>query len=297
MINRLEPIIAHKRQEVAALYQQLQQEPHGSLAMVIEGRLTLPPCQSFKHALQAEKLAIIAEIKRKSPSKGHLATIADPLTLATHYVQGGASAISILTDTPFFGGHISDLQQVATHFATQPSPLHKETRDRFVGAKNISPSLPETTEITHRVPLLRKDFIIDPIQLAEARLAGADAVLAIVAVLGSQTATIIARAKTLGLDVLVEVHDADELDVAINAGADIIGVNNRDLTTMKIDTEQALRLLEHIPSHICKVAESGILVPELAKRYRQAGFDAVLIGEALVTTDDPQRFIGACRDV
>ncbi len=266
MHNRLEPIIASKRKEVAALYQHIQQEPDGSLAMLMRDALTLPPCQSFKHALLREKLSIIAEIKRKSPSKGHLATIADPMALATHYAQGGASAISILTDTPFFGGHLSDLQHVAKHLATQS------------------------------IPLLRKDFIIDKIQLAEARLAGADAVLAIVAVLGEHTATIISQAHALGLDVLVEIHDNTELDIALAADADMIGINNRHLATMAIDTEQALRLVTRLPDHVCKVAESGILEPTLAKRYRQAGFDAVLIGEALVTTEDPRRFMEACHD-
>ena len=193
--------------------------------------------------------------------------------MAKRYAEGGASAISILTDTSFFGGHLSDLQDVASHFR---SPLQ-------ASAKTI--------------PLLRKDFIIDPIQLAEARLAGADAVLAIVAVLGKQTSTIITAAKAMGLDVLVEAHTEAELELAVASGADLIGVNNRDLNTMLIDTEQALRLRQQIPEHICKVAESGILVPELAKRYRQAEFDAVLIGEALVTTDDPQHFMEACRDV
>lgn len=266
MTSRLSPIVAHKEQEVKALYANIQQAPESALAKLCQAQLKLPACKSFKSALKGNQLAVIAEIKRKSPSKGALADITDPLALASTYQEHGASAISILTDTPFFGGGLADLQQVATHLATC------------------------------KIPLLRKDFMIDNIQLAEARLAGADAVLAIVAILGHKTKALLNDAKALGLDVLVEVHDEAELDLALSIGAEIIGINNRNLQTMTIDTKQALRLVDRIPNDIVKVAESGILVTSLAKQYRQAGFDAVLIGEALVKSENPGAFIRECMN-
>lgn len=172
-----------------------------------------------------------------------------------------------MTDNAFFGGHLDDLTQVATALHTQPQPT------------------------------LRKDFIIDTIQIAEAVTAGADAILCIVAVLQQKTKKLLDYAKTMGIDVLVEVHDRAELDIALASGAQIIGVNNRDLTTLHVDTDQAFRLIEHIPPSIIKVAESGILTPQLAQDYYRAGFDAVLIGEALVTSSHPAEFIRACHEI
>lgn len=221
--------------------------------------------KSFKKSLCNDSLSIIAEIKRKSPSKGNLALITDPVALAKQYVEGGASAISVLTDETFFSGSIDDLIQVASALS------------------ELNP------------PVLRKDFIIDKRQIDEAYNAGADAILAIVAVLGNRTKEIIEYANVRNLDVLVEVHDEYELDMALVSGAEIIGINNRNLKTFQIDTQVSLQLVGAIPKNIIKVAESGILSPELAKQYRQAGFDAVLIGEALVTAADPQQFIKACR--
>ena len=144
------------------------------------------------------------------------------------------------------------------------------------------------------LPVLRKDFVIDPIQIAEAALAGASAVLVIVAVLGAKTATIIKSALALQLDVLVEVHDAEELNMALDAGATIIGINNRNLKTFEIDTNRALNLTAQIPRTILRVAESGITTPALARAYHQAGFDGILIGEALVRSEDPKFFIHEC---
>jgi|GEM_PF-80044 len=219
--------------------------------------------QNFYEALQQPGLSIIAEVKRRSPSKGVLAEIEDPVTLAKNYQQGGAAALSILTDEKFFGGKLQDLIDV-------------------------------TSEISS-LPALRKDFVIDPIQIAEAALAGASAILAIVAVLGKKTEMILARAHSLQLDVLVEVHDEEELKIALDAGATIIGINNRNLKTFEVDLQTAFHLVDNIPRTILKVAESGINTPELARDYHQAGFDAVLMGEALVRSEDPKNFIRECR--
>ena len=266
MINRLQPIIAQKEREVAALKAQLSNEPEHLIAQLLQGKKQRESAKNFKKALSGSSLAVIAEIKRRSPSKGDLAPIANPTDLATTYVAGGANAISVLTDELFFGGNLADLNQVAAALSEQATPI------------------------------LRKDFIIDAVQIAEAIAAGADAILCIVAVMGKQTKTIIEQAKAMNIDVLVEVHNQKELEIAITSGAEIIGVNNRDLSTFEIDTERALQLLEAIPKSIVKVAESGILMPELAQRYYCAGFDAVLIGEALVKSKNPEYFIRACRN-
>jgi len=263
MTDRLQPIILQKQYEVAALKKLVQQEPQHLIAKILRGE-EKKSFTSFKHALRQPTLSVIAEIKRKSPSKGALATIEDPVALANTYVAGGANALSILTDEKFFGGHLADIQAVAQ-------------------------------ALTHRVPILRKDFIIDDMQIAEAVAAGADAVLGIVAVLGPKIKDVLTCARRLGIDVLVEIHNQAELDIALQSGADIIGINNRDLTTFLVDTNHALRLVEHIPANIIKIAESGITQPALAKQYHQAGFDAVLIGEALVTSPRPDLFIEACR--
>jgi len=242
MINRLDPIIAQKQLEVNALKSK----------------------KSFKQALCQPTLAVIAEIKRLSPSKGALAEISDPVALAQTYVKGGAQAISILTDERFFGGKIEDLIAV-------------------------SRALQETS-----VPILRKDFIVDKIQIAQSAMIGADAILCIVAVLGHRTKEMLAYAREWNLDVLVEVHDEAELDIALECGADIIGINNRNLTTFEVDVTQSLTLVKKIPEHIIKVAESGITEPLLARQYHQAGFHAVLMGEVLVKSAQPDVFIQAC---
>lgn len=265
MTNRLEPIIKQKQLEVAALQASINSEPDQRIAKLLRGETARTAGKRFKNALRAPDLAIIAEIKRQSPSKGRLAEIDDPVALAMTYVKGGANALSVLTDENFFAGHLEDLASVSKALTQFPQPI------------------------------LRKDFIIDAIQIAQAIAAGADAILCIVAVLGERTKNILQSAKAMGIEVLVEIHDARELEIAVASGADIIGVNNRNLSTFEVDTEQALRLLEHIPKEIVKVAESGILVPELAQTYYRAGFDAVLVGEALVRSPSPADFMRACR--
>lgn len=263
MNNRLYPILLQKQKEVAELYQFVDRYPEHPLAEIFQEKKLIERKKNFKQALKKDFLAIIAEIKRRSPSRGILAAIENPYELAKKYVAGGANALSILTDNTFFGGSLQDLTQVA-----ESSPA---------------------------IPLLRKDFIIDKIQIAEAVLAGADAILCIVAMVGDKTAQILNFAKTFAVEVIVEVHDRAELEIALQAGAEIIGVNNRNLKTFTVHPERALELIEEIPSSVIRVAESGITAPRAAQGYHQAGYDAVLIGEALVTAANPENFIHECQ--
>jgi indole-3-glycerol phosphate synthase len=263
MINKLQPILLQKQQEVALIYEMLQQNKPHPIAKLLRGELQLNKAVSFKNALQAESISVIAEIKRKSPSKGMLAPIPNPVDLVECYISGGARAISIVTDQLFFGGHLNDLMQVANHFT---------------------------------IPILRKDFIIDQIQIAQAAYAGANAVLLIVAVVGEKTKSLIEFAHSLQLDVVVEIHERSELQIALDAGANIIGINNRNLKTFTVDNEYALKIVATMPHDIIKIAESGITHPSLVKQYYEAGFDAVLIGETLVKSTDPKRFIEECYD-
>lgn len=236
MHSYLEDILKEKQREVAILKQR----------------------KSMKDALRSDKLSVIAEIKRQSPSLGKMRDIQDPLELAKQYIEGGASAISVLTDSYGFKGSIEDLKSVVSAFD---------------------------------IPVLRKDFIVDSVQLGETISAGASAVLLIVAVLENRIGHFISLTKELGLDALVEVHDEKELELAIKGGAEIIGVNNRNLSSFVVDTSIALRLAPLIPSNVIRVAESGIKTKEDALMVRRAGFDAVLVGEALVKSDNPQNLI------
>lgn len=267
MTNRLDPIILQKKREVATLKTQIRCQPESPISQILLEKTQRSSIKSLKNSLRCKSLAVIAEIKRKSPSKGHLANIDDPVALANTYIKSGANALSVLTDELFFGGSLNDLTNIATSVGELPNPI------------------------------LRKDFIIDEIQIAETIAAGADAILCIVAVLGEQTKAILNHAKKMNIEALVEVHDVNELEIALASGAEMIGINNRDLSTFEVDTKNAFTLLEMIPPHIVKVAESGILAPELAQAYYRAGFDAVLIGEALVKSDAPTNFIRACRHV
>ncbi|MES2122207.1 MAG: indole-3-glycerol phosphate synthase TrpC [Chlamydiota bacterium] len=208
----------------------------------------------LKEVLRQERLTVIAEIKRRSPAKGDLAPIADPVLLASRYAAAGASAFSVLTDGQDFGGSLEDLRQIARAF-------------------------PE-------IPILRKDFIVDVKQIRETVRAGASAVLLIAAVLGEKLPEMIAAAISCGLDPLVEVHNREELEIALVSGAEIIGVNNRNLATFQIDLAVAEALIAHIPSSLIRIAESGVRTAKDAQRMRQAGYDAILVGEALVTALD-----------
>ncbi len=264
MTNRLTAILMEKQREVAALHRRLAGNSSHPIAKVMHGELQLKRSSNFREALSTPVLSIIAEIKRKSPSKGELAVIQNPINLAEHYISGGASALSILTDKKFFAGDITDLSQVA----------------EAIGDRTI--------------PIIRKDFIVDKIQIAEAAVAGASAVLCIIAVLGEKIKTLLEFARSIKLDVLVEIHDQNELAIALDCGAEIIGVNNRNLKTFTVDTQHALHMVPAIPNNIIKVAESGITHPALAREYYQAGYNAVLIGESLVKSDDPEKFIREC---
>lgn len=220
-----------------------------------------PPCtairecgSAFAAALRRPRLSVIAEIKRGSPSKGALAPDLDVAKTARAYQEGGASALSCLTDRTFFGAQADD----------------------FAHARRAD------------LPVLRKDFLIDALQVDESAAMGATAILLIVRILEPpQLLTLLRHARMRGLEALVEVHDESEIDQALEAGASILGVNNRDLKTLLVDPVRALRLRPRIPKGVVSVSESGIRTRDDVKRIEDAGFDAVLIGEALSTSKDP----------
>ena len=218
--------------------------------------LATPKTATFGQALKAgPNVSVIAEIKRKSPSKGWLAPDLNAAAMATLYVQNGASAISVLTDEEGFGGTLKDLREVRAITAA---------------------------------PVLRKDFTVSHNDILDAFDAGADAVLLIVAALSDEELTsFFALANHLGLDSLVEVHSAEESLRAQAAGAEIIGINQRNLKTFEVDVEHAARLASSLPSHVVKVCESGLRLPSDVEAAGQAGFDAVLVGEHFVTSEDP----------
>jgi indole-3-glycerol phosphate synthase len=198
---------------------------------------------------------VIAEIKRRSPSAGDLAPELDPVTQAEAYASGGAAAISVLTEPQYFGGSLDDLKSV---------------RDIV------------------SLPILRKDFIVDPRQVTESRVAGADAMLLIVAAVDEATLRLLMEeAQDVGIDVLVEAHNEAEARIAADLGSQIIGVNNRDLHTFRTDLSVAERLAPGLPEDTVLVAESGVSTPEGAARMAAAGYNAILVGEALVTASDP----------
>lgn len=206
--------------------------------------------------LRTEGLHVIAEVKRSSPSKGALAAIADPAGLAADYAEGGASVISVLTEGRRFGGSLADLDAVRARVD---------------------------------VPVLRKDFVVDPYQVWEARAHGADMVLLIVAALEQEVlVSLLERVESLGMHALVEVHDEPELHRAVTAGARILGVNNRNLKTLEVDRSTFASLAPLVPEGVVRVAESGVRGPLDVMAFAEAGADAVLVGEALVTGASPR---------
>lgn len=210
-------------------------------------------------ALTAPGVAVIAEVKRASPSKGQLAAITDPAGLARDYEAGGAAAISVLTEQRRFGGSLADLEAVRAAVA---------------------------------VPVLRKDFIVTDYQVWEARAAGADVVLLIVAALSDEALGSLSQlVESLGMTALVEIHDEVELDRALAAGARLLGVNARDLTTLAVDRSVFARLAPLIPYHVTTVAESGVRGPRDLQEYADAGADAVLVGEGFVSSGEPRRAV------
>lgn len=207
-------------------------------------------------ALRGPGVQVIAEVKRSSPSKGALAAIADPAALARDYADGGASLISVLTESRRFAGSLADLADVRAAVET---------------------------------PLLRKDFILSSYQLWEALVHGADAVLLIVAALEQDAlVSLVERAESLGLTPLVEVHTEEEVERAVEAGARVVGVNARDLKTLQVDRDTFSRLAPLIPDDLVKIAESGIRGPHDLLAYAGAGADAVLVGESLVVGRNPR---------
>ena len=254
----LEDILAAKRAELALLQ---DSEARGTLR---RAALDASPAREFSGAVRREdgRLAVVAEIKRRSPSKGELAPDLDPSVVAKAYETGGAAALSVLTDRPFFGGSVDDLQ---------------------------------AARAVVELPALRKDFTIDETQVYESRAVGADAVLLIVAALPDDAllAGLRELADEVGVVALVEAHDDAELDRALAAGATVVGVNARDLGTFGEDLGVSERLVERIPGEVVAVAESAIRSPEDAGRMADAGYDAVLVGEALVRSQDPTALVHA----
>ena len=227
-----------------------------STGALIEQALGMPVARGFRAALaDRAQLGVISEVKRRSPSKGDLNVGLDPAVLAAEYERGGASCLSVLTDEEFFGGSVADLQ-----------------------AARRACSL----------PVLRKDFTVSEHDVLDARLMGADCVLLIAAALErSELIAFHDLGVSIGLDVLVEIHDEVELEVALAAGATLIGVNQRDLVTFQVDHERAVRMGGVMPDDVVKVAESGVRGADDAASLRAAGYHAVLVGETLVTSGDP----------
>lgn len=236
---------------------------------LVEAAQAMPSTRQFTGALRtgstSGQLAVVAEVKRRSPSKGDIDADLDPATLARAYEQGGAACVSVLTDAEFFGGSADDLAAVRAAVAA---------------------------------PLLRKDFTVSARDVCDARLMGADAVLLIAAALDDrELADFHALAGELGLDALVEIHDETELERAAAVGATLIGVNQRDLVTFEVDTARAVRLAPLMPSESVRVAESGIWSVDDARPLAAAGYHAVLVGESLVRAHDPVTAVAGLRTI
>ena len=248
----LKEIVAVKRKEVERLKRDVP------ISALKERTAAQPTALSLSAALGAPRVSVIAEVKKASPVKGRLREDFDPVHLASSYVDGGAAAVSVLTNFDHFQGTIDDLQAVRS--VCRP----------------------------HGLPVLRKEFIFDPYQVQEARAYGADAILLIVAMLDADILReLLGLAAHLAMESLVEVHDETELAAALDAGAQIVGINNRDLRTFKTDLETTERLAPRVPAGKTVVSESGISAREDVVRVAAAGAHAVLVGESLVTAGDP----------
>ncbi len=253
----LQRIISRKREEIARLKREV------GAARLLSTLDEAPPARNFVAALRdSSRVPVIAEIKRISPSEGALKTGVDVPDQARSYEAGGAAALSVLTDETFFGGRLQDLT---------------------------------TAREAVSVPVLRKDFILDRVQLYESRAAGADAVLLIAAALKPiLLKELFLEARELGMASVVEVHHESELDAVLKLQPQIVGINNRDLTTLNVDLETSIRLRPLIPEGIVAIGESGIKSPEDVKRLLHAGLDAFLVGTALMRSPDPE---AALRDL
>lgn len=249
----LDEILAGVREDVA------RRQAEVPLEQIRQMAAEAPPPLDAYAALRRPGVGVIAEVKRASPSKGQLADIADPADLARQYAAGGARVVSVLTEGRWFGGSLEDLAAVRA-------------------AVNI--------------PILRKDFIISSYQVHEARAYGADLVLLIVAALEQNALVgLLERVESLGMTALVEVHDEEEADRALEAGARVIGVNARNLRTLEVDRSVFERIAPGLPNRVVKVAESGVRGPHDLIRYASAGADAVLVGEGLVTQKSPREAV------
>jgi len=247
---------------ILARHRAMAESDDRPIDMLLEQARLMPPARGFRAALDdRSQLAVIAEIKRRSPSKGDLNIGLDPAEWAAAYEAGGACCLSVLTDVDSFGGSIDDLQAARSACS---------------------------------LPVIRKDFTVSERDVIDARLMGADCVLLIAAALEpAELARFHALGVEIGLDVLVEIHDERELEIALAGDATLIGVNQRDLVTFEVDHERAIRMGGAIPDHAVKVAESGVRGSDDARRLEAAGYDAVLVGETLVTADDPSEALAS----
>lgn len=259
MATYLDRILAAHRSRAAADTRPLDE--------LIAAAERMAPARGFRATLAAaaarDGIAVIAEVKRRSPSKGPLAADLDPAVLGAAYAAGGAACLSTLTDEEFFGGSVADLRAA-----------------RAASGR----------------PVLRKDFTVSARDVCDARLMGADGVLLIAAALDdTELADLHALARRIGLDALVEVHDEAELARALAVGADLVGVNQRDLVTFQVDQERAVRMAPLMPDGVVRVAESGVRGPADAGVLARAGYHALLVGESLVTSGDPERAVAELR--
>jgi indole-3-glycerol phosphate synthase len=261
MNDILQRIVAVKHEEVAAA--RAARPP----ALLREHLAAAPPVRNFEAALRAKVAAggaaVIAEVKKASPSKGVLREHFVPAEIAASYERGGAACLSVLTDVDHFGGSVADLRSARSAVS---------------------------------IPVLRKDFTVCAADVLDARIMGADCMLLIAAALDDvELAEFHALGCEVGLDVLVEIHDEAELERAMAVGATLVGVNQRDLVTFQVDHARALRMAEQMPDGVVRVAESGVRGPEDAAALRAAGYHAVLVGESLVTAPDPSAAVRALR--
>src|SRR5580704_7212465 len=248
-------IVGHKRADLANISRN-----RAELERLAAAR---SPARDFRAALRSNQPSIIAEIKKASPSRGILVENFDPAAIAQTYASGGAAALSVLTDREFFQGSLADL---------------------------------ESARAACTIPVLRKDFIIDEFHVIEAAAHGADAILLIAAILDpSEMRRFRELAAQFGMAALVEVHDGDELDAALQSGAEIVGVNNRNLHTFEVTLETSLRLVEKIPASVIKVSESGIHSNDDVRTLAAAGYHAFLVGEHLMKSEDPAAALRALR--
>ena len=257
MVTYLDELLSSTRRRIDEARTKVTEE-------ALEQRIpSVAPARSLRAALTGPETSVIAEIKRASPSKGPLNENLDAAALARSYADGGAAAISVLTEPSGFKGSIDDMKAVT-------------------GAG---------------LPVLRKDFLTDPFQILESRAEGADAVLLIVRILGSELGNLLSAAKTLGMDALVEVFDDSDLQRALDVGAEVIGINHRDLETFEVDPDRTAKLAPQIPSEVVIVGLSGVESRGDVERLAREGAHAVLVGESLVTAPDPAAKLRELRGV